>query len=117
MSTQPNRPEPISGWAVGGAAFAGCLLLVAGAFQFITGLAAVINDDYFVVARNYAFDLDVSAWGWIHLILGALLFGLGAAVLARKTWAVIGAAVLAMFSAVANFFFIPFQPFWSIVVI
>ena len=117
MSAPEYRPEPVSGWAIGGAAFAASLLIVIGSFQFIAGLAAIINDDFFVVTRNYAFDLDVTAWGWIHLILGALIFVVGIGVFTRKVWAVITAAVLAMFSAVVNFFFIPFYPFWSIVLI
>jgi hypothetical protein len=44
-----------------------------GAFQVIAGLAAIFDDDFFVVARNYSFDLDTTAWGWIHLLLGVLL--------------------------------------------
>ena len=35
----------------------------------------------------------------------------------RSTWAGVTALVLAIVSAVVNFFFIPFYPFWSIVII
>ena len=41
-------------------------------FSIIEGLVAIINDDFFVVARHYTFDLDTSGWGWIHLVLGVL---------------------------------------------
>jgi hypothetical protein len=115
-SSYRRREEP-SGWAFTGVAFAACMLLMVGSFQIITGLAAIFNDDFFVVARNYTFDLDTSAWGVIHLLIGALLAFTGWALFANKTWAIIVALGLAIFSAIANFFFIPYYPFWSIVVI
>ena len=68
--------------------------------------------------RRYpVFDLDVTVWGWIHMLLGALVATTGWALLARKTWAGVMAIVLASLSAIANFFFIPYYPVWSIVVI
>lgn len=100
-----------------GVAFAGCVLALIAAFQVIVGLAAIINDDFFVVVRNYAFDLDASAWGWIHLILGILLAATAFGLFSRSAWAGVTAIVLAMLSAVENFFFIPYYPLWSILVI
>jgi hypothetical protein len=116
-TTDPGRREEVSGWAIGGIAFAGSILVLIGAFQFFQGLAAIIDDEFYVVARNYTYELDTSAWGWIHMILGVLLLVTGFALFARAGWAVVTAIVLAMLSALANFFFIPFYPFWSIVVI
>jgi uncharacterized membrane protein len=123
-STDPGRvdpgrgPEPpLSGWAAGGIAFAAVMLLLIGAFQIVAGLAAIFEDDFFVVGREYAFDLDVSAWGWLHLILGVLLVLTGMGLFARQAWAGVTAIFLATLSAIANFFFIPYYPFWAIVVI
>jgi len=56
--------QTVSGWAVGGMAFAATVMILNGAFSVIAGLAALIDDEYFVVVRGYAFDLDVTAWGW-----------------------------------------------------
>ena len=55
MSTTSRRdPErEISGWAVGGIAFAGTVLVLSGAFQIMEGIVAIANDNFFVVARNY----------------------------------------------------------------
>jgi hypothetical protein len=111
------QQQPVSGWALGGVAFAGTLLIMSGAFQAITGLAAIFDDEFYVVGANYTFDLDVTAWGWIHLLIGVLLLLVGFALLARRAWAGIVALTLAVLSAVANFFFIPYYPFWAIVVI
>jgi hypothetical protein len=110
----PEQPE-VSGWAIGGVTFAATLLILIGAFQAIAGLVALFNDEFFVVTRNYTFDLDVTGWGWVHLILGILLLVTGFALFSRKTWAGVVAIFLATLSAIANFFFIPYYPFWSIV--
>jgi hypothetical protein len=115
-SRQPGEP-PISGWAMGGMVFAATMLVIIGIFQAINGLVAIIDDDFYVVRRNYTFDLDTTGWGLIHLILGIVLVVVGFALYARQEWAAITAVVLAGLSAVANFFFIPYYPLWSIVVI
>jgi hypothetical protein len=118
MSQYESGPEPqVSGWAVAGATFAATMMILIGIFQFIAGLAAVINDDFYVVAQNYAFDLDVSGWGWIHMIVGILLAVGGFFLFAGRAWAAVFAIVLAGLSALVNFFFIPYYPFWSILVI
>jgi hypothetical protein len=109
--------QPVSGWATGGITFAACMLLLIGAFQLVAGLAAIIDDEFFVVTRNYTFDLDTTAWGWIHLLLGLLLVATGFGLFARQAWAGVTAIVLAGWSALANFFFIPYYPFWAILVI
>jgi hypothetical protein len=120
MSTQaqyqPDQ-EPASGWALGGVAFAACILTLVGFFQIIAGLVAIIDDDFYVVASNYTFDLDASGWGWIHLLIGILLVITGFGLFNRSAWAGYTAIFLAMLSAIANFFFIPYYPFWSILVI
>jgi hypothetical protein len=120
MSTQPQyQPdeEPVSGWAIGGVAFAACILTLVGFFQIIAGVVAIIDDDFYVVASNYTFDLDASGWGWIHLLIGILLVITGFGLFNRSAWAGYTAIFLAMLSAIANFFFIPYYPFWSILVI
>jgi len=109
--------EHVSGFAVGGIWFAASVMTLIGAFSIVGGLAAVINDKFFVVTRNYAFDLDVSAWGWIHLVLGILVFACGIGLFRRSAWAGVTGIFLAMLSAFANFFFIPYYPFWSLLLI
>lgn len=114
--SQYEQP-PVSGWALGGVAFAGVLMIMSGAFQAIAGLVAIFDDEFYVIGRNYTFDLDVTAWGWVHLLIGALLLLVGFSLLARRAWAGIVAVTIAVLSAVANFFFIPYYPFWAIVII
>jgi hypothetical protein len=107
----------VSGWAIGGTTFAATIMILVGIFQAIAGLAAILEDEFFVLTQNYVFDLDVTAWGWIHLLLGILVALAGYFLLAGRSWAAVTAIVLAMLSAIANFFFIPYYPFWSILMI
>ena len=112
-----TREPTVSGWAVGGITFAGTMLILIGMFQVIDGIAAIANDEFFLVGQNYTFNLDTSAWGWIHLLLGIGLIIAGWSIFAGRTWAAVVPLTLAMLSAVANFFFIPYYPFWAILII
>jgi hypothetical protein len=107
----------VSGWAIGGMTFAASMLVLVGCFQALAGLVAIFDDDFFVVTRNYTYDLDTTAWGWIHLIVGIAVAFTGFALFAGRTWAAITALFLAMLSALTSFFFIPYYPWWSLLVI
>jgi hypothetical protein len=119
MSQYEPRPEPppVSGWAVGGITFAATMMILIGIFQALAGLAAILNDEFFILARNYTFNLDVTGWGWVHLILGIIVVLAGFYLIAGKGWARILAITLAALSAISNFFFIPYYPWWSLLVI
>jgi hypothetical protein len=117
MATQPERrlePEPVSGWALGGIAFAGAVMILIGVFQAIAGLVAIFDDEFYVVRENYTFDLDTTAWGWIHVVVGIVVALVGFSLFARRAWAGVATIILAGLSAVANFFFIPYYPVWSV---
>lgn len=118
MATSEARGyEETSGWAIGFVAFAAVIMMMIGTFQAIAGFAAILEDEFFVVGANYVYDVDVTAWGWIHLILGVIVFAAGVGALSGATWARVVGITLAFLSAVANFFFIPYYPVWSIVII
>lgn len=104
-------------WTAGLSMFAALILITSGAFQVLEGLAALIRSDYFVVTEEYAFQVDVTAWGWIHLVLGAALIVLGVGVLRGVSAARYTAMVLAVLSAVVHFLFIPYEPVWSVLII
>ena len=106
-----------SGWAMSGVAFAATMMLLIGAFHVIAGLAAILNDEYFGIVRGYAFHLDVTSWGWIHLVIGLALIATGIGLFSRAVWAGVIARFLVVLSAIDNFFFIPYYPFWSITII
>src|SRR4029453_7221173 len=109
--------ERPSGWAVGFTVFAGVMMITIGILHGLWGLAAVINDKFFVIGPNYTYDLDVSAWGWIHLVVGVVVGLAGFSLLSGATWARTLATGLAVLSLVANFMAVPYFPVWSIVII
>ena len=107
-----------SGWAVGFAVFAATMLLIAGSFQIIAGLAGIFENEFYVRTTNYFLEFDVSAWGWYTpRSWGVLVIVAGLGLLQGSLWGrtlgVIGASV----SALINFAFIPYYPFWSILII
>jgi len=112
-----DEQQNVSSGAVGGIAFAGFLTVMIGSFSIVGGLAAIFDDDYLVVSRRYAFNLDTTAWGWIHVVLGLAVVAVGVGIFANKTWADLVATILAGLTAIDFFFFIPVQPVWSVVVI
>jgi hypothetical protein len=113
---RPSGERP-SGWTIGFVVFAAVMMVLVGTFQVIAGIAAIFEDEFFVVGPNYVYDVDVTAWGWIHLILGLALVVAGFGALKGAIWARVVGITLASLSAISNFFFIPYYPVWSIVII
>jgi hypothetical protein len=109
--------KEVSPAAYGVSVFAGVVLATLSSFQFLEGLAAVLKDDLFVKGAAYAYQLDVTAWGWIHLILGLIGIAVGVGILTGQVWAFIGGLIFAFVSALTQFMFLPYYPFWAVLVI
>lgn len=103
------------GWAAGGTMFAGVLLLVDGFLSVVKGIAGIASDDVYARVNNYVFKFDVTAWGWIHLVLGVILLFVGWGILKGASWARGAGVGLASLSIIANFVWLPYQPVWAIV--
>jgi hypothetical protein len=112
-----RRANEASGWAVGFILFAAIMMLMAGAFQALDGLVALFNDTFYVTTRKYVFQFDATTWGWIHLIGGIVVVLAGWGLLSGRTWARTVAIILAVLSAIANFLWIPYYPFWALLII
>ena len=96
---------------------AGVLLIVGGGFQSIEALAAIVRDQYLVVTPNYIYTFDLTAWGWIHLLIGLALAAIGICLLLGQGWAQVAGIVVAAISALINFTWLPYSPLWAILVI
>ncbi|GAA4057415.1 MULTISPECIES: DUF7144 family membrane protein [Actinomadura] len=112
-TTEERRTE----WALGVVLFAGILLITVGIFQLVAGIAALVRREFFVVTANYAFSVNVTAWGWIHIVIGILLILTGWGIMAGRLLARIVGVGMAVISAVANFLFLPYYPAWSMLMI
>ncbi|WP_374777722.1 hypothetical protein OG756_37925 [Streptomyces sp. NBC_01310] len=100
-----------------GTMFAAVLLLVTGCLAIFQGIAAIANDDVYARIGNYVFEFDLTAWGWIHLVLGAIVVLTGVGLLAGSNAARGAGIALASISVIVNFIWLPYQPWWSIIII
>jgi hypothetical protein len=117
QSRSAGRAEEASGWAVGFILFAAIMMIMSGFFQALAGLVALFENEFYVATRNYLFQFDATSWGWIHLLVGLIVAFAGFAVMAGRTWGRVVGITLAVVSAVVNFAFIPYYPFWALTVI
>ena len=110
-----------SSTAVGFTFFASIMMLTIGVFQGIAGLTAIFKDDASIYVNtkdaSYFLNLDTTTWGWIHLLIGVIVFLAGIAVLAGQVWARTVGVFVALGAIIANFAFIPIYPIWSITII
>ena len=117
MTSNQGTSTHRSGFAVGLTVFAAVMMMIVGAFQAIYGLVAIFNDTFYVVGEKWTFSLDITFWGWIHLLIGIIVVGAGIFLLAGATWARVVGVVVATLSAVLNFMSLPYYPVWSILIV
>ena len=99
------------------ATFGGVLLLLASFFDILQGGSAVANDDLYAQGSDYLYKFDMTAWGWVHVILGVLGVAVAIGILVRAAWGQITGIMVASLSALTNFAFLPFYPVWSAFII
>ena len=109
--------QAVSPWAHGIVVFAGVVMIVGGAFQALEGLAGIVHDQYLVVLPNYIYAFDITVWGVIHLLVGLGLVVIGVSLLRGKTWARIAGVIAAAVSAIVNFAWLPYSPWWAVILI
>ena len=103
--------RPGTGWA----GFAGVMILVLGSFNLIWGLVALVNDDYFVADELLMWDL--TAWGWIHLIIGAVQVLTAILIFSGNSWGAVLGLMFVFFNAIGALLSIGAFPIWSIVIL
>ena len=115
MSPTSESREIVAGW---GTTFAGTMMMIVGLVEFFQGLVAVINgNQFFVTTPNYVFQLNLTTWGWIHLVLGAVIAVAGLFIFTGNIVARSVGMLLAGLQALANFVWLPYSPLWSIIII
>ncbi|MEU8922354.1 hypothetical protein AB0D10_15670 [Kitasatospora sp. NPDC048545] len=102
-----------TGWTV----FAGIMLIAGGIMAIFQGIAGITKDDLIVVTRHYVYSMNTTGWGWIHLILGIVIVLAGVALFTGAVWARAVGVVVAGLGMIANFLWLPYYPFWAIVLI
>ncbi|MBB5916252.1 hypothetical protein BJY24_005164 [Nocardia transvalensis] len=117
MSTSPDTHPVRQGVAAGTSIGAAILLLTVGVLSLFQGISAVAKDELFVVGVDYVYKFDITTWGWIHIVLGILLIISAIGLMTGAMWARIVAIGLAALSILGNFLWLPYYPWWSVLVI
>ncbi|MCZ7413931.1 MULTISPECIES: DUF7144 family membrane protein [unclassified Streptomyces] len=112
-----RHASPDASGLSGGVIFAGVLMLVVGTMSILVGIGGIAEDDVYARVGDYVYEFDLTTWGWIHLVLGALVALTGLGVLAGAPVARGVGVALAVLVAIAQFMWLPYQPIWSVVVI
>jgi hypothetical protein len=106
-----------SAW-VGWIAFGGMMMILLGAFHAIQGLVALLREEYFLVDESgLVLNVDFTAWGWVHVVVGVVAVMAGIGVMRGQVWARVVGTMLAMVSALLNLAFLAAYPMWSVLTI
>jgi hypothetical protein len=105
-----------TGWT-GWITFAGVMMIISGALNALYGLIAAVNDEWVVWTNRASLYIDISQWGWVHMILGVVMLLSGIGVFSGNILARTVGVIAASISLIANFFFIPAYPLWAIAVV
>lgn len=108
-----TRQKVAAGTSLGAAA----LLVVTGVVSILQGISAIAKDDIYISGPNYTYQWNTSGWGWIHLVLGILLVVAAAGLFTGAMWGRILAIGLLSLSILANFLWLPYYPWWSVLII
>jgi hypothetical protein len=117
VTSTVRRDRDRSDMTFGFVFFAGLMMIMLGIFHALAGLTAIFRDKFYVATANNLITVDVTSWGWIHLIGGVIVALAGFCVFTGAVWARTIGVILAIVSAIANFLFIPYYPFWSLLMI
>jgi hypothetical protein len=112
-SASPRPDAAPSGWTT----FAATMLLVTGSFNICWGLAALLNDEVLAVGGRGVMVLDFTTWGWVLLVIGAIMLIVAGGLFSLAGWArwtAVGIATLNMVVQVAT---ITAFPVWALIVI
>ena len=112
--TKENEP---SGWAIGWTAFAAIMMIMMGFWWALSGLAAIFQSELFVVGFRWIWALDISTWGWIHLIIGIVVLVAGAFLFRGAAWARVVGVIIAIIAGILSFGWLPYYPIWGLLLI
>lgn len=113
--TGTTHTEP-TGW-VGWITFAGLMMIINGVLNATYGVIALFNDSWVIWSNDAAMVVDITGWGWVHLILGIVVLIAGAGLMSGNLAARVVAVIAASVSLLVNFVALPIYPLWSIIVI
>jgi hypothetical protein len=91
------------------------MMVMLGIWWMIAGLVAIFEDTFYVITQDWIFQFDVTAWGWIHLVLGVLVLFAAFGLFVAATWARVVGVIVAAVAGLIGFAWMPYYPVWGII--
>lgn len=111
-----DHPHP-SNWT-GWVAFGAAMIMLAGVFNVIQGLVALLDDGYLLTTPGgLAVEMSYTTFGWVQIGLGVVSLAIGIGMLVGVVVALVAGVIVAAVSAIVHMGMIAAYPAWSIVVI
>uniref|UniRef100_UPI0006E39E9B DUF7144 family membrane protein n=1 Tax=Peterkaempfera griseoplana TaxID=66896 RepID=UPI0006E39E9B len=99
-----HSPSRDTGWVEGPHVFGGLALELSGTLSILMGAAGIAQSNIWAHSQ-YVYRFDLTAWGWIHALIGIGLVVAGVGVLAGLRWGRGVGIALAAVSLVTQFMF------------
>jgi hypothetical protein len=97
------------GWVT----FAGVMLMIVGIMNFIGGIAAIDDANFYVANAQFVIS-DLSTWGWVILITGAVQVIAAFGIWTHNQFARWLGVGFASLNALAQLLMLPAYPLWSL---
>ncbi len=105
--------QSFSGWVT----FAAIVVVIAGMFNLLSGIAAITEDDLVKDLNQVLYGIDIEAWGWFWAVIGVAQLITAILLLARNPTGAMLAILGATISATFTIFLIFVAPLWAITVV
>ncbi len=102
-----------SGWVT----FAAIVVLIAGMYNLLSGVAAITESDSVKVLNEVLYGIDIETWGWVWAVIGVTQLITAVLLFARNPFGASLAVAGAMVSATFTIFLIFVAPLWAITVV
>jgi hypothetical protein len=105
--------QSLSGWVT----FAAIIVVIAGMFNLLSGIAAITEDDLVKDLNQVLYGIDIEAWGWFWALIGVAQLITAGLLFARNPTGAMLAILGATISATFTIFLIFVAPLWAITVV
>jgi hypothetical protein len=111
-----KNTNEVTGW-VGWLGFASFMLLFAGFFNIIEGVADRARQAVFIHSSGDVWVLNYNKWGWINIVVGILLVIASLSLLKGGMYGRVFGALVVVVSMLAAAASIPIYPIWALLIL